>query len=78
VYCADLIPSTYHLGLPYVMAYDVRPLRTLEEKQRLLREAHDGGYYLFFEHDPSIACATVDLDERGRFRLGQMANMDSW
>lgn len=66
VYCADLIPSVGHLGLPYVMSYDLRPLRTLEEKERLLTEAVDNAYYLFFEHDPRTACLTVTRNERGR------------
>jgi len=55
-YCADLIPSSYHLRMPYVMAYDLRPLLTLEEKQRLLAEAADKEWLLFFEHDPLTAC----------------------
>ena len=69
VYCADLIPSSYHIGLPYVMAYDVRPLVTLQEKERLLTEAVEGGYQLIFEHDPVVLTSTVRRDERGRIVL---------
>ncbi|MCB9082068.1 MAG: MBL fold metallo-hydrolase [Lewinellaceae bacterium] len=66
VYCADLIPSVHHVGLPYVMAYDVRPLVTLQEKARLLKEAAAGQFRLLFEHDPRVPEACIQQDERGR------------
>ncbi len=73
VYCADVIPSAYHIGMPYVMAYDVRPLLTLEEKGRILKDAADFGNRLIFEHDPHTACATVVRDEarQGRITIGE-------
>lgn len=54
LYCADLIPSQWHLRMPYVMAYDVRPLDTLREKAELLEEAARQAYTLYFEHDPIL------------------------
>ncbi len=66
IYCADVIPSSFHLGMPYVMSYDVRPLITLEEKERILTDAVDRGHLLSFEHDPQTACATVIRDDRDR------------
>lgn len=66
VYCADLIPSSYHLGLPYVMSYDLRPLETIKEKERLLKEAVEKGYYLFYEHDPVVAYSNVSVNEKGK------------
>jgi len=66
IYCADLIPSANHIGMPYIMAYDIRPLQTLEEKSALLQEAAAQEHILFFEHDPHIAAATVKLNDRGR------------
>ena len=65
-YCADLIPSSFHLRMPYVMAYDLRPLHTLEEKQRLLAEAADQGWLLFFEHDPLTACLQLARNAEGQ------------
>lgn len=65
IYCADLIPSMAHIPIPYVMAYDTRPLLTLEEKQPLLNEAAANGYYLFFEHDRSVECCSLKQTERG-------------
>jgi glyoxylase-like metal-dependent hydrolase (beta-lactamase superfamily II) len=65
VYCADLFPSMAHIPLPYVMAYDTRPLLTLDEKQATLAEAITGNYLFFFEHDRSIECCTLKQTERG-------------
>lgn len=64
-YCADLVPTCSHVQLPWIMAYDLRPLVTLEEKRRLLREAVDERWVLFFEHDPDIAAASVKEGEKG-------------
>lgn len=68
-YCADLIPSSFHLRMPYVMSYDLRPLLTLDEKQKLLAEAGPGGWLLFFEHDPLTACTRMGLDENGQAKV---------
>ncbi len=65
VYLADLIPSTAHVPVPYVMGYDVRPLLTMEEKTRFLAEALREKYVLMFEHDPAVECATLIQTERG-------------
>jgi len=64
-FVADLLPSTGHIPLPYVMGYDTRPLLTLEEKERFLKEAADFDYVLFFEHDPNHECCTVKHTEKG-------------
>lgn len=66
VYCADLFPSHHHIPLPYVMAYDVRPLDSLRERQALHERATDGRHYLFFEHDPTVACGSVHRTETGK------------
>lgn len=71
VYCADLLPSSFHVPMPWVMAYDVRPLATLAEKASLLTKAADGNWRLVFEHDPACACATVKRNEAGRIVVNQ-------
>ncbi|MEJ7822445.1 MAG: MBL fold metallo-hydrolase [Chitinophagaceae bacterium] len=65
VFMADLLPSVAHIPLPYVMAYDMRPLQTLQEKKIFLTEAQQRDYILFFEHDPLIECCTLQLTEKG-------------
>lgn len=65
VYMADLLPSAGHIPLPYVMAYDMFPLTTLQEKKTFLQEAVENDYILYFEHDPVNECCTVQLTEKG-------------
>lgn len=66
VYCADLLPSSGHLGKPYVMSYDIRPLVTLVEKESLLEEALSKDWYLFLEHDPTKEVIRVTRNDRGK------------
>jgi glyoxylase-like metal-dependent hydrolase (beta-lactamase superfamily II) len=70
VYMADLIPSAAHIPLAYVMAYDVRPLITLQEKEVFLKIAAENNYILFFEHDPVIEACTLQMTDRG-VRIGK-------
>ena len=77
VFMADLLPSTGHIPLPYVMAYDMFPLTTLQEKKTFLAEALENDYILFFEHDPVHECCTLQMTEKGirhkdTFRLADL------
>jgi len=65
VYMADLLPSTAHLPLPYVMGYDMFPLTTLQEKKTFLQEALENDYILYFEHDPKVECCSLQNTEKG-------------
>ncbi len=65
VYMADLLPSVGHIPLPYVMAYDMFPLKTLDEKKNFLEEAAKQDYILFLEHDPQYECCSVQQTEKG-------------
>ena len=65
VFMADLLPSAGHIPIPYVMAYDMFPLTTLNEKKSFLKEAVEGDYILFFEHDPVYECCNLQQTERG-------------
>ena len=58
-FVADLIPTSAHLRLPWIMGYDLEPLRTLESKRSILREAANEGWRIVFEHDASVAWGTV-------------------
>jgi glyoxylase-like metal-dependent hydrolase (beta-lactamase superfamily II) len=60
MFMADLIASVHHIKSAYVMGYDMRPLETMEEKERLLSEAVSKKSRLFFEHDPVNETATVE------------------
>ncbi len=58
-YCADLVPTSTHVKLPWIMGYDLHPLTLIEEKEKYLSWAADQKWYLFFEHDPYCDSATI-------------------
>lgn len=65
LYMADLLPSTGHIPIPYVMSYDVRPLTTMQERQTYWQEIVENEYILFLEHDPEVECCTLQYTEKG-------------
>ncbi|HEX6169805.1 MAG TPA: MBL fold metallo-hydrolase [Chitinophagaceae bacterium] len=65
VFMADLLPSAGHIPIPYIMAYDMQPLLSLQEKRTFLKEAIENDYILFFEHDKDHECCTLQQTERG-------------
>lgn len=64
-FLGDVMPTTRHFPLVWIMGYDLEPLRTLESKRALLADAAGEGWVLAFEHDPEVALARVGL-EAGR------------
>lgn len=70
IYCADLLPSADHIPVPWVMAYDTRPLLTMREKEAFLREVSQNDHILFFEHDHQRQCCNLKNTERG-VRMGE-------
>lgn len=75
VYMADLLPSVAHIPVPYVMAYDTRPLLTLDEKKAFLDNAVANNYYLYFEHDPVNELCTLVNTEKG-VRAGEVIKLN--
>ena len=65
LFLGDVMPTVNHVPLPWIMGYDVEPLRTLESKRALLRDAADGKWLLIFEHDAFHAWGTVAADAKG-------------
>ncbi len=68
VYCADLVPTSAHVKLAWVMGYDLNPLKIIEEKQQLLSEVAAKNWYLFFEHDPVVDISQI-IDKGHDFAL---------
>lgn len=64
-FMADLLPSTGHIPLPYVMGYDTRPLLTMDEKELFLNKCADEEIIMFLEHDSVNECCTVQHTEKG-------------
>ncbi|MBI5747334.1 MAG: MBL fold metallo-hydrolase [Nitrospirae bacterium] len=59
LFIGDLIPMAPHLHLPYIMAYDLYPLTTLETKRWLLARAMDEDWIIFLDHDPTMKAGRV-------------------
>jgi len=64
-FMGDLLPSTAHIPMPYVMSYDTRPLVTLKDKERFFKEAINSDTILFFEHDLYNECCTLQMTDKG-------------
>lgn len=65
LYCGDLIPTSSHIPIPYVMGYDLQPIVTVNEKKELLPRAVEENWLLYFEHDAFGVASTVIKTERG-------------
>jgi glyoxylase-like metal-dependent hydrolase (beta-lactamase superfamily II) len=59
VFLGDIMPTAAHLPLPWIMGYDLEPLRTLESKRAIVQEAVDKHWRFVFEHDPVVAFGRV-------------------
>jgi glyoxylase-like metal-dependent hydrolase (beta-lactamase superfamily II) len=71
IYCADLIPTSSHVKIPFIMAYDCYPIFILQEKKRLLNRAVDENTYLFYEHCPKMNASRVKRTDKGDFEIGE-------
>lgn len=60
LFAGDAIPTFAHLPVPWVMAYDLEPLRTMEEKTHILSMCAREDLLLASEHDPELAAAQID------------------
>lgn len=65
LFAADLLPTAAHVPALWIMAYDVAPLDTLAEKQRILARAAREGWRIMFEHDVGTATGRIEESERG-------------
>ncbi len=74
VYAADLIPTYAHIPLPWVMGYDMAPVDTLTEKDRLLKEWAEEKRFVFLEHDAHHQIVTVKND-KGRFSVDSFIDL---
>ena len=64
-FIADLVPTSAHLPLPWIMGYDVQPLVTLETRRRLYERAEAEQWLLVFEHDPTVISGRLGRDGKG-------------
>ena len=72
IYMADLLPSAGHIRLPYVMSYDIRPLITLEEREKYYDMFCDDKTIVMFEHDKDMAFGKIVKNDRGRYQIAPL------
>jgi len=70
LHMGDLVPTSHHLPLPYIMGYDTFPLETLQLRRRIYRDAVDRTWMLFFEHDIHSKVSTL-AEEEGKFVIDE-------
>ena len=64
-FLADLVPTSAHVPLPWIMGYDLEPLVTLETRRRLYQRAESEQWLLVFEHDPTVVSGRLEKDGKG-------------
>jgi glyoxylase-like metal-dependent hydrolase (beta-lactamase superfamily II) len=64
-FVADLVPTSAHLPLPWIMGYDLEPLVTLETRRRLYQRAEAEQWLLIFEHDPAVVSGRLGKEGKG-------------
>lgn len=72
-FVADLVPTAAHLPLPWIMGYDLEPLRTLDTRKRIYQRAEAEGWLMIFEHDPGIIAGRLGKDGKGVALVEPMA-----
>lgn len=75
LFAGDLVPTSNHIPIPWVMGYDNEPLKTIQEKKKILERAAGENWLLFFEHDPEIRCAVVKKGAKD-YEIGEIIEFD--
>lgn len=76
-YGADLYPSSAHVALNYVMAYDIQPLLSMQEKAYWNEKIMQNNWLVFYEHDRLVECSYIEKNEKGLFRNGPAVELSS-
>lgn len=71
IYLADLIPTSNHIHIPWVMGYDIAPGVTTQDKEKFLSFIEQRNLKMIFEHDPNYWGSNLTRDERGRLSAGE-------
>jgi glyoxylase-like metal-dependent hydrolase (beta-lactamase superfamily II) len=69
IYLADLIPTSNHISIAWVMGYDISPGVSTVDKRNFLKFIFDKNLEIVFEHDPVRASGKIKLNAKGEFEL---------
>ncbi|MGD0468968.1 MAG: MBL fold metallo-hydrolase [Terriglobales bacterium] len=72
-YISDLIPTSAHLDLTWVMAFDLFPLETIESRKKYYAQAIPERWLTVFTHDDRTPWGYVERGERGKLALKTLA-----
>lgn len=76
LYFGDLVPTSYHLPLPYIMGYDLYPADTLNQRKDIYKKAIEEDWLVFFEHNPRPTSGYL-MEEDGRVKLKRISGEDT-
>ncbi|MDO9580680.1 MAG: MBL fold metallo-hydrolase [Bacteroidales bacterium] len=65
VYTGDLIPTVAHIPIIWNMSYDIESLKTIEEKEELLKRALKENFIFVFQHDEHVECCSLEMTPKG-------------
>jgi glyoxylase-like metal-dependent hydrolase (beta-lactamase superfamily II) len=65
-YISDLIPTSAHVEVNWVMGFDLYPLETIESRKRYYSRALPENWLTVFTHDPEVPWSYLGKDERGK------------
>ncbi len=72
LYLADLIPTSHHIPIPWVMGYDINPGLTTQDKRHFLNFIKEKNLKVIFEHDPQYWGSTIDINQKGHFTNSEL------
>ncbi len=75
-YGADLIPSSGHLKPNFVMSYDIQPLVSMEERERINAKALESGWFYFYEHDLNVEVSNIHKNVRNAYVIGETFSLE--
>jgi glyoxylase-like metal-dependent hydrolase (beta-lactamase superfamily II) len=69
LFFGDVVPTALHVKLPFIMAYDLDVVGTLETKRRLLGRAVEGRWLVIFGHDKDLQAGYLGRDAKGQLTV---------
>jgi glyoxylase-like metal-dependent hydrolase (beta-lactamase superfamily II) len=69
LFLGDVVPTSLHVKLPFIMAYDLDVVGTLETKRRILGQAVEERWLLVFGHDLELQAGYLGRDAKGQFAV---------